>query len=55
MLIDQSVNGTYVRKTDGQEILVRRDELVLEGSGTIGLGQGLDPGQPDSVSFEIEL
>lgn len=54
VLIDQSVNGTFVRKTNGTETLVRRDELILEGSGTIGLGQPLGPGDTDSISYELE-
>jgi adenylate cyclase len=53
MLIDQSVNGTYLRKANGQEVLVRRDETVLEGSGVIGLGQGLNADEPDAITFEI--
>lgn len=54
VLIDQSVNGTFVRKTNGTETLVRRDELILDGSGTIGLGQPLGPGETDSISYELE-
>ncbi len=54
VLIDQSVNGTFVRKENGTETLVRRDELILEGSGTIGLGQPLGPGEPDSISYELD-
>lgn len=54
VLIDQSVNGTFVRKTNGAETLVRRDEMILDGSGTIGLGQPLGPGDTDSISYELE-
>ena len=55
VLIDQSVNGTFVRKNGGQELLVRRDELILEGAGTIGLGQALNPGEPDAISYNLEV
>ncbi|MEX0899478.1 MAG: adenylate/guanylate cyclase domain-containing protein [Gammaproteobacteria bacterium] len=55
VLIDQSVNGTFVRKNGGEELLVRRDELILEGAGTIGLGQALNPGEPDAISFSLEI
>ncbi len=54
MLIDQSVNGTFVRKDNGQEVLVRRDELVLDGKGVIGLGQALNADQPDAISYRLE-
>ncbi len=54
VLIDQSVNGTFVRKANGTETLVRRDEMILDGSGTIGLGQPLGPGDTDSISYELE-
>lgn len=54
MLIDQSVNGTFVRKDNGQEVLVRRDELVLDGAGVIGLGQALNADQPDAISYRLE-
>ena len=55
VLIDQSVNGTFVRKNGGQELLVRRDELILEGAGTIGLGQALNPDEPDAISYNLEI
>lgn len=55
VLIDQSVNGTFVRKNGGEELLVRRDELILEGAGTIGLGQALNPDEPDAISFSLEI
>jgi adenylate cyclase len=54
VLIDQSVNGTFVRKNGGDELLVRRDELVLEGTGVIGLGQALEPDQPDAIVYKLE-
>ena len=38
-LIDHSVNGTFVRFSDGQEVHVLREDLVLDGSGEISLGR----------------
>lgn len=38
VLADQSTNGTFVLTDDGQESYLRREELVLNGSGTISLG-----------------
>ena len=38
-LSDQSSNGTYVTTDDGETIHLRRNELMLWGSGFIGLGE----------------
>ena len=38
VLADQSTNGTFVLADDGQESYLRREELVLNGSGIISLG-----------------
>ncbi|MGB0496618.1 MAG: adenylate/guanylate cyclase domain-containing protein [Kangiellaceae bacterium] len=38
VLSDQSTNGTFVLTDDGQESYLRREDLVLNGSGTISLG-----------------
>jgi pSer/pThr/pTyr-binding forkhead associated (FHA) protein len=50
ILIDLSTNGTYVRDARGEESFVRRDQLVLPGDGTIGLGRTPD-GSADVISF----
>jgi len=39
VLVDQSLNGTYVQMEDQTEIHVRRDEQVLRGRGAICLGR----------------
>ena len=47
ILSDQSSNGTFVRTDDGENIFLRRQELMLWGSGQISLGEevsGEDPG-----------
>ncbi|MFN3237493.1 MAG: adenylate/guanylate cyclase domain-containing protein [Pseudomonadales bacterium] len=38
-LADQSSNGTFVKTDDGENIFLRRQELMLWGSGQIGLGE----------------
>jgi adenylate cyclase len=38
-LIDQSANGTYVTISGRDEIVLRREEFVLYGSGTIAFGE----------------
>ncbi|MBD3649126.1 MAG: FHA domain-containing protein, partial [Pseudomonadales bacterium] len=39
LLTDQSSNGTFVKTDDGENIFIRRQELMLWGSGYIGLGE----------------
>jgi class 3 adenylate cyclase len=39
LLTDQSSNGTYVKTDDGEDVFLRRQELMLWGSGSIGLGE----------------
>ena len=36
---DQSVNGTFIRRADGREISLLRDDHPLSGSGEIGIGE----------------
>ena len=54
VLVDQSINGTYVRTSSGEELFVRRDNYPIKGSGIIGLGQRLAPESPDAISFQSE-
>lgn len=51
ILIDQSINGTYIVMSDGKETLVRRDNVPIRGKGVIGLGQPLDEGSPEAIHF----
>jgi class 3 adenylate cyclase len=53
ILADQSVNGTYVRFADGQEVRLQREHLILRGSGIISLGQPVDDAAQDRVLFEV--
>jgi hypothetical protein len=45
VLVDQSVNGTYVRSADGKDSFIRGGSLQLKGQGMIGVGRkpGKDP------------
>jgi class 3 adenylate cyclase len=38
-LIDHSLNGTYLCRRGRAEVVLRREEIALEGSGLIGLGK----------------
>jgi adenylate cyclase len=55
VLADQSVNGTYVRFADGQEVRLQREQLILRGSGTIGLGLPISEEIQGAVMFEVRL
>jgi len=39
IIADQSTNGTYVRFSDGNVAHITRDEIYLQGNGSISLGQ----------------
>lgn len=49
LLMDQSSNGTFVKTDDGENIFLRRQELMLWGSGYIGLGEEVSKEDPNDV------
>ena len=49
VIVDQGTNGTYVANAGGDEVYLRREELVLLGKGSISLGK------PISESEDTEL
>ena len=51
ILVDQSTNGTFVQTSDAQEIYIRREELPLIGSGTIGLGESTSVNNGQLIQF----
>jgi len=53
VIADQSANGTYVRVQQRAEVLLHREEFILLGSGSIGLGQSVTDCGEDAISFEI--
>jgi adenylate cyclase len=53
-LIDESTNGTFVQRDDGEEIYVRRDRAELAGSGTIGLGKAADKGTELAIEYAFQ-
>ncbi|MFT6734176.1 MAG: adenylate cyclase [Polaribacter sp.] len=56
VLADQSTNGTFVLADDGQESYLRREELVLNGSGTISLGSNaIDCAPYALITYEVSL
>jgi adenylate cyclase len=49
LLTDHSSNGTFVKTDDGESIFLRRQELMLWGSGYIGLGVEVSNEDPNDV------
>ena len=52
VLTDQSANGTYVLADDGTKVFVHREDHVLTGSGTLGLGEAATPGSEVLVRYQ---
>ncbi|HET9577981.1 MAG TPA: adenylate/guanylate cyclase domain-containing protein [Usitatibacter sp.] len=54
ILTDQSINGTYVTVEGDREVLLKREQIVLRGSGWICLGQSAAaPGAP-RIAYRID-
>ncbi len=53
VLIDESTNGTFVQRDDGEEVYVRRDSAQLTGSGLIGLGKVAARGTPLVIEYSL--
>jgi class 3 adenylate cyclase len=53
VVADQSANGTYVRMQHRAEILLHREEFVLLGRGSVGLGLSVDEVGGNAVEFEV--
>ncbi len=51
LLTDQSSNGTFVKTDEGESIYLRRQELMLWGSGHISLGEEISTDNPDLIRF----
>ncbi len=51
---DRSSNGTFVKLQNGQELLLRREDLVLAGRVLVGLGASLDANNEEPLIIRIE-
>ena len=51
VLVDVSSNGTYCTVNDEPEIMLRREELILRGSGRICFGHAYADDAAESVEF----
>ena len=54
VLVDQSTNGTFVTSDEGKEAFVRRDSVILQGRGLIGLGKLPEPNAVDAIRYQLE-
>jgi adenylate cyclase len=54
ILVDQSTNGTFIQRDDGEEIYVRRDSAELTGSGIISLGRVAARGAPLAIEYSFD-
>jgi adenylate cyclase len=54
VLVDESTNGTFVQRDDGEEFYVRRDSTDLSGSGIISLGRVASRGTSLAVEYSLE-
>src|SRR5215813_11020685 len=52
-LIDQSLNGTYLQMQGKPEVILRRDEIELKGTGVISLGKSTAVQEESCVRFAV--
>jgi adenylate cyclase len=52
-IVDQSTNGTYIRFKNGNVVCITCDEMVLEGSGFLSMGQAFSEHAVDPVEFSV--
>lgn len=50
---DHSSNGTFVRLQNGQELLLRREDLVIAGRVLVGLGASLAASEQEPLTISI--
>lgn len=52
-LVDQSLNGTYLRIDGDEEVCLRHEELPLKGKGLISLGRPVGTEPPLQIAFIV--
>ncbi|OGS80145.1 MAG: hypothetical protein A2Z94_01935 [Gallionellales bacterium GWA2_55_18] len=52
-IVDQSTNGTYIRFGDGSVVRIAREEMILQGAGSISMGQSYAENPAELVEFSI--
>lgn len=53
VLVDHSTNGTYVKTPDQPEIYLRREEIPLQGEGTISIGRRAHQDKELTISYKV--
>src|SRR5690606_28143095 len=53
-LIDQSTNGTYLTFAGEAEVVLRREEVMLRGRGSISFGHSSAEPAGEKVDFEVQ-
>ena len=53
VLVDQSTNGSYIFPQNGPPIHLRRDEMPIEGEGSISLGCEVPPGSAHLIKYRV--
>jgi adenylate cyclase len=51
VLVDVSSNGTFCTVNDEPEIMLRREELVLRGSGRLSFGHSVEDDAAEAVEY----
>lgn len=51
VLVDQSTNGTFVRTADGENVYLRREELLIWGNGMVALGENITEQNQHVIRF----
>ncbi|ADE10292.1 adenylate/guanylate cyclase domain-containing protein [Sideroxydans lithotrophicus] len=54
LLMDHSVNGTYIRFGDDQIIQLNHQQIFLHGAGTISLGQSFSESPTDVIEYILQ-
>jgi adenylate cyclase len=54
LLVDHSVNGTYIRFSDNQVIQLSHQQIVLHGAGMISLGQAFSEAPSEVIEFILQ-
>ncbi len=55
LIVDTSINGTYVRVKDGKVIRLVREEMILQDAGVMSLGQDTFENANELVEFMMSL
>jgi len=53
VLCDQSTNGTYISLQGIKGFILKKDELLLQRNGVIGLGEIVNFNSPEAIRFTI--